>query len=131
MDAVDEFIIPKQLHRAAAVTAVPQAVVKLRPIGGFVIYKDHIFLFTGQIGDHLIMPVGLFYMPDDLCVGLMAVKYCPGIGPELGKVKLKGLSLIPESTEEFSRQSYRSYLWSAAAYIEYTTLMNIIFGGKA
>ena len=53
VDAVDELALYiKQLHGSPAVAAVPQPVVALDTIRGFVIDQQHILLLAGDIGHH-------------------------------------------------------------------------------
>ena len=87
------FIEPDSAH---TVTAVPESVVALCPIRSFIIDKEHVLLFTRDIGNHAVTECFLLHMPDYPAISFGTCEIGSGHGPELGKVEFVVLSLVME-----------------------------------
>ena len=117
-EAVDESSAVVESDRTTAVAAVPEAVVPFGAVRRLVVDEQHIGFVADDIGNHTVEPGALLDMPDDLCVGLVAMEAGAAAGPELREIELERAALVPESGEQLARQRYGSDLRSAAAYIE-------------
>ena len=79
---VDELFAAVELNCALAVATVPESIVELFAVWRFVVYKEHILLFAGNIGYHTVSPGLLLYVPYNLCVSFLAIKLCARKRPE-------------------------------------------------
>ena len=85
-----------ELYSPDAVPTVPQALVALGTVRGFVINKEHVFLLAGDVRNHPPGAASLLYVPDNLIISLPTVEGRTDACPGLGEVELVRLSFVPE-----------------------------------
>ena len=114
-----------ELHRAPAVAAVPQAIVPLAAVGGFVIYQQHVCFPAEDLRLHSRVNVLLTNRPVHHVVELLKGEVCLDLQMELGEIEIVLPALVVEYTQQAAIQRHEVDLRPAAADIEHAVHVSL------
>ena len=125
------FII--KFHRAPAIAAVPETVVAFASVRCFIVYEEHILLFTKDLRFHHGMDVLLAHMPDNQIILFIKGEIRFHQQMQLREIKVILLAFIPEHTQQSAIQWDEVDLRSTSANIEYAILQQLpgLFASQA